>query len=127
MKIQLTDKEAREHLLSKAITQDEADTILNTLCSHCPESFHRKVLINLDFSDRDLSNVSFAGVFMENVNFTNTNCHGTSFYGAFLKNIDFSNANIHHAIFSEAEISHSNFNSIKASFWKKIYLHIKNF
>ena len=124
MKIQFTDKEAEEFLSKKAITQAEANKMLE--CTHHPVTFHGRVLMNLDFNGRDLQNVFFAGIIMENINFQNSDCRGTSFHLTTMKNIDFSNADLRNSIFSGTHISHSNFKSIKAPFWKKVYFFIKN-
>ena len=124
MKLQLTCDEAEEFLAKKALTQAEANKILE--CKHCEAPFRGRVLRNLDFNGKDLQNKNFAGTFMENINLQNSDCRGVNFYSTMMINIDFSNANLQNTIFSNTHISHSSFESIKAPLWKKVYLFIKN-
>lgn len=110
--------------LDCTITQEQADKML--LCTHQAITFHGHIIKELNFSSRNVSNVFFAGIWMENTSFANANCEGTSFYGTFLENIDFSGANLTKSIFADSKISDCNFNGIKAPLWKKVYLWAKN-
>ena len=110
--------------LKATISQETADNMLK--CTHKEITFHGHVMINLDFSERDLSGVYFAGIWIENTKFANSKCIKTSFYGSFLENIDFSGADLSKTIFREAKVNNCNFTNIKAPSWKKLYLWLKN-
>jgi len=110
--------------LDCTITQEQADKML--MCTHQAITFHGHIIKNLDFSSKDVSNVFFAGIWMEETSFREADCLGTSFYGTFLENVDFTGANLHKAIFKDAKISGCCFKGVKAPLWKKIYLWLKN-
>ena len=110
--------------LDCTISQEKADEMLK--CTHQTITFHGNIIKHLDFSNNDVSNVLFAGIWMESTSFKNANCVATSFYGTFLDNVDFSGANLNRAIFSQAKISGCNFKGIQAPLWMKMYLWLKN-
>ena len=110
--------------LKPNITQAVAEQMLQ--CTHQPVSFHGRIIMNLDFSERDLSRVFFAGIWIENTSFKMANCNSTSFHSSFLENVDFSGADLTRSIFKGSTLSGCNLKGIKAVLWKKIYLWIKN-
>jgi len=124
MKTTPTDKEIQEVLSKFQLTQEDVNNRL--ACNHKPITFHTYILKNLDLSDRDLSNIFFAGILIENVNFKNSNLSNTSFYGSIIKNVNFDNSIMSQTIFTDAEICHSSFKTLNTTFLKKIYLYFKN-
>jgi uncharacterized protein YjbI with pentapeptide repeats len=110
--------------LEATISQQKADQMLR--CTHQVITFHGHILKKLDFSDKNLSEVFFAGVWIEDTSFQRTKCNKTSFYGSFLENVDFSGADLSKAVFRESKLTNCNLNKIHAPLWKKIYLWLKN-
>jgi len=111
--------------VKSTITQEEVDEMLK--CTHQNITFYGYTMEGIDLSNRDLKGIFFAGILMDNVTFSGSNCQGASFEYTIMNNINFTGADLRNTIFKEAVISSTKFTDIKASIWKKIYLHLKNF
>ena len=106
------------------LNQEQVDAML--ACEHQHTVFHGRIIKGLDFSERDLSNVFFAGLLIQDTSFRNSYCAKTSFYSSILENVDFSGADLRKTTFREATINSCSFKNVQAPLWKRIYLWLKN-
>lgn len=70
--------------------------------------YNKEILVNTDFSGRDLTDSSFTKANLRNSNLSRTNLRGVSFFGANLESANFEEANLTNATLDTARFSRAN-------------------
>ena len=76
--------------------------------------YNKEILLNVDFSNRDLTDASFTKADLRGSNFSNSNLRGVSFFAANLEDVNLEGANLSFATldsarFARANLTNSNF------------------
>jgi uncharacterized protein YjbI with pentapeptide repeats len=82
---------------------------VNFVPSACALDYNKEILIEADFSGRDLTDSSFTKANLRQSNFTNSNLRGVSFFAANLESADFTGADLSNATLDSGRFIKTNF------------------